>query len=358
MIKKILKTKTTRVPIFIGSGIMSSSLLKSLIISKRVVVITNNRVAKYHLKDLMKKLKGFDLLTLSLSDGEKYKNINTLSRIQDFLIKTNCDRQTTIVALGGGVIGDVVGLASDTFMRGVNLIHIPTTLLSQVDSSIGGKTGINHRLGKNLIGTFKQPHAVIIDTDYLQTLPLKEYLSGMAEVVKYGAINNLNFLRWLNRNSENLLKKDKKTILHAVNISVREKINIVQKDEKESGIRAVLNFGHTLGHAIETSLNYKNLLHGEAVSIGMVFAATISVDINNMSIDQFNLIDSTLQKLNLPTSVPTKIKANELIKHIRYDKKIKDGKNNFVLLRNIGKPHITNSLSAKYINGLIRDFVS
>ena len=358
MIKKTLRTQTNNVPIFIGDKIISISLLKSLIKSKDVVVITNVIVAKYHLKNLKNKLRGFNILTYIIPDGEKYKNIKTLYKIQDFLIKNNCDRQVNIIALGGGVIGDLVGLAADLFLRGVNLIHIPTTLLSQVDSSIGGKTGINHKLGKNLIGTFKQPHAVIISIDLLKTLPDKEFSAGMAEVVKYGAIKSSSFLKWLNKNADNLLMRKNKYVLHAVKTSVKEKIDVVQKDEKESGLRAILNFGHTLGHAIEAASNYKGILHGEAVSIGMVFAASMSVDINKLSIEEFNLLESTLRKLNLPTKVPKKLKSSQLKKHIAFDKKKKNGKNNFVLIKKIGVTQITNTISNAYLNSTIRDFIS
>ena len=358
MIKNTLKTQTNKVPIFIGDNIISKQLLKSLIKSKNVVIITNNIVAKYHLMSLKKKLNNFNILTLKLPDGEKYKNINTLYKIQNFLISNNCDRQVTLIALGGGVIGDLVGLASDIFMRGVDLIHIPTTLLAQVDSSIGGKTGINHKLGKNLIGSFKQPMAIIISIDFLNTLSSKQYSAGMAEVVKYGAINNLTFLRWLNKNADDLIMRKKQKILHAVKTSAREKINVVQKDERESGLRAILNFGHTLGHAIEASLNYKGILHGEAISMGMLFAASISVDIKKLTIEEFNLLESTLKKLKLPTSVPKRVKVDQLVKHIGFDKKKKNGKNNFVLIKKIGVTQITNTISNAYLNSTIRDFIS
>ncbi len=358
MIKNTLKTRTNRVPVFIGDDIVSRKLLKSLIKSKKIVIVTNNTVAKYHLKNLEKKLSDFEVMTLKLPDGEKYKNINTLSKIQDFLINNNCDRQLTIIAFGGGVIGDLVGLASDIFMRGVDVIHIPTTLLAQVDSSIGGKTGINHKLGKNLIGTFKQPIAIIISIDFLKTLSPKQYKAGMAEVVKYGAIGNLTFLKWLNKNADKLMMREKQKVLYAIKTSAREKINIVQKDERESGLRAILNFGHTLGHAIEASLNYKGILHGEAVSVGMLFAASMSVDVDKLIIEEFNLLESTLKKLGLPTSVPKRAKIDHLVKHIGFDKKKKNGKNNFILLKRLGQAYITNSISDKYLMSAIRDFIS
>ena len=200
MIKKTLKTQTNNVPIFIGDKIISISLLKSLIKSKDVVIITNVIVAKYHLKNLKNKLRGFNILTYIIPDGEKYKNIKTLQQIHDYLIKNKYDRSLTIVALGGGVIGDMVAFAADTFMRGVQLIHIPTTLLAQVDSSIGGKCGINHPLGKNMIGSFKHPSVILMDSAILKTLPKREFMAGMAEVIKYGLIKNKSFFKFIDNN--------------------------------------------------------------------------------------------------------------------------------------------------------------
>ena len=353
-----LQLNNIKIPILVGSNILKTINPENYVKKNDVVIITNSTIAKLYLKQTKRMFKDYNVDSLILRDGEKYKNIKTLYKIQDFLVKNNCDRQVNIIALGGGVVGDLVGLAADLFLRGVNLIHIPTTLLSQVDSSIGGKTGINHKLGKNLIGTFKQPHAVIISIDLLKTLPDKEFSAGMAEVVKYGAIKSSSFLKWLNKNADNLLMRKNKYVLHAVKKSVKEKIDVVQKDERESGLRAILNFGHTLGHAIEAASNYKGILHGEAVSIGMVFAASMSVDINKLSIEEFNLLESTLRKLNLPTKVPKKIKSSQLKKHIAFDKKKKNGKNNFVLIKKIGVTHITNTVSNAYLNSTIRDFIS
>tara|TARA_B100001996_G_scaffold153071_1_gene116476 strand:- start:2350 stop:3426 length:1077 start_codon:yes stop_codon:yes gene_type:complete len=358
MKRLFLKTNNKKTPIVIGKNIIKSSLLSKFIDSKDVVIITNTTVGKLHLKKITSSLKKFNINVLTLSDGEQYKNIQTLSKIHDYLIKMNFDRNLTIIALGGGVIGDLVGFASDTFLRGVNLIHIPTSLLAQVDSAIGGKTGINHKFGKNLIGTFKQPNAVIIDINYLLTLPDKEFNSGLAEVVKYGVISNSKFLKWLNNNSDLIIKKNSNALLKIVEISVKEKISVVAKDEKESNIRAFLNFGHTLGHAIEASMSYKNILHGHAVSIGMLFATMLSVDKSTLNIDEFNLIESTIRKLKLPISIPRKISTSKIMSHMSFDKKRKQGKNNFILLKSIGKCYITDKLTNSYITNMIKNFRS
>ena len=358
MIKKTLRTQTNNVPIFIGDKIISNSLLKSLIKSKDVVVITNVIVAKYHLKNLKNKLRGFNILTYIIPDGEKYKNVQVLNKIHNFLIKNKFDRQLTIIGLGGGVIGDLSGLVADTFLRGVNLIHIPTTLLAQVDSSIGGKTGVNHKLGKNLIGTFKHPSLILIDIDFLNTLQGNQFKSGLAEVIKYGAITNRSFLQWFNKNTNKILTRDITALLKIINFSVKAKIKIVELDEKESGIRAYLNFGHTFGHAIESAKKYHGILHGEAISLGMILAAAISIEKSNLNLEDFNLLEDTIRKTKLPADLPLKISKSKIIEHLKYDKKKKLGKNNFILLKSIGSCHITNKITTQYLTNILDSFQS
>ena len=358
MNKLVLKTQNNKVPILIGNKILSKINFSNFIIGKEVCILSNRKIAKLYLTKLKKKLKGFKINTFIIPDGEKYKNVQVLNKIHNFLIKNKFDRQLTIIGLGGCVIGDLSGLVADTFLRGVNLIHIPTTLLAQVDSAIGGKTGVNHKFGKNLIGTFKQPNSVIIDINYLSTLPEKEFNSGLAEVIKYGIISNPKFLKWINNNSNLIIKRNSNSLLKIVEISVKEKISIVMRDEKESNIRAFLNFGHTLGHAIEASMNYKNILHGHAVSIGMIFATMLSVDKGALNIDELNLIESTIKKLGLPINIPSKISTSKIIKHMSFDKKNKGGKNHFVLLKSIGKCYITNKLTNSYITNMIESFRS
>ena len=356
MKKILLKVKNTKVPILIGKDILKKIKYKEYIQNKDIVIITNKTVAKLYLAKIKYSLKGFKVENYILPDGERFKNINELKKIHDFLINKNFDRQLTIIALGGGVIGDLAGFAADTFLRGVDLIHIPTTLLAQVDSSIGGKTGVNHENGKNLIGSFKHPNAVIIDVSLLSTLPERQFISGLAEVIKYGIIGNKSFLNWLNKNTDNILRHKSQELLKMVSVSVREKINIVQKDEKEKDIRVFLNFGHTLGHAIEASQNYKGMLHGEAVGIGMVFASAISVEKSTLTIDDFNLIAETIQNLKLPVNIPAKIRTRDIMKHLSFDKKRKSGKNNFVLLRSIGKCFLTNKINQSFIQKIVGGF--
>jgi len=355
--KKILfKIEGKNIPIIIGNEICSKTSISKYIDYKDVAIITNTKVAHLHLKNLEKSLKSFNVKTLILPDGEKYKNISSLNKVHDFLIKNKFNRNLTVIALGGGVIGDLAGFASDTFLRGVNLIHIPTTLLAQVDSSIGGKTGVNHKYGKNLIGSFKHPMAIFIDTSYLKTLPQKEYISGLSEVVKYGAIGDKVFLKWLNKNSKLILKRDSDSLIKLITNSVKAKVSVVQKDEKESNIRAHLNFGHTLGHAIESSLNYKGISHGEAVSIGMLFASAISVEKSDLKIDEFNLIENTLANFSLPVRIPSSITCAKILKNMMYDKKNRQGKINFVLLTSIGSCCLNDRISDSYILGLLKTF--
>ena len=357
--KKILfKIDGRKIPIFVGHNVCGKASISKYIDYKDIVIITNTKIAKLHLKKLEKSLKSFNVKTLIFPDGEKYKNISSLNKIHDFLIKSKFNRNLTVIALGGGVIGDLAGFASDTFLRGVNLIHIPTTLLAQVDSSIGGKTGVNHKYGKNLIGSFKHPVAIFIDIRYLKTLPQKEYISGLSEVVKYGAIGDRAFLRWLNTNSKLILERDPDSLVKLILMSVKAKVSVVQKDEKESNIRAHLNFGHTLGHAIESSLNYKGISHGEAVSIGMLFASAISVEKSDLKIDEFNLIENTLANFSLPVRIPSSIPGAKILQNMTYDKKNKKGKINFVLLTSIGSCCLNDHIDDRYILGLLKTFQS
>ena len=351
-----LKVSTKTVPITIGNNIITRKSLDAYVKTNNVVVITNTTVARLYLKDLKKVLYKRNIFSYVLPDGEKYKNINSLNKIHDYLIKSKLNRDITILAFGGGVIGDIAAFAADTFLRGVPLIHIPTTLLAQVDSSMGGKCGINHTLGKNLIGSFKHPEAVLIDIKYLKTLTDKEYISGLAEVVKYGAISNPSFLKWLNKYSNQILNRQTTSLIKLINTSVKEKVKIVHKDEKESNIRAYLNFGHTLGHAVESAMDYKKILHGEAISLGMVFASALSVEKTSLTIDEFNLIVNTLEKFCLPIQIPSKLKTTKIMQHMDFDKKKKDGKINFVLLKSLGECMVFDRLSRVYISKMVNTF--
>ncbi len=358
MKKIILTTKNNKVPIIVGDNILNNFNLSKYVSNKDVLIITNTTIGKLYLKKTMALFKKYNVNTLKLPDGEKYKNKDTLNKIYNFLIKHKYDRSLTLVALGGGVIGDLVAYASDTFMRGVSLIHIPTTLLAQVDSSIGGKCGINHKLGKNLIGSFKHPNLVLIDISVLKSLPTREFKAGMAEVIKYGLIKDKKFFEFLNKNNKKILNLDSKCLLKIISTCVSSKSNIVKEDELEGGIRALLNFGHTFGHAIEASKNYKGILHGEAVSIGMNIASAISADNQYISDKDYCEIEDTLISFGLPTSVPQKISTGTLMKHINHDKKKISGKNRFILLKGIGNAFISSNLDNKYLKELSKNFIS
>tara|TARA_B100001113_G_scaffold61208_1_gene46595 strand:- start:326 stop:1408 length:1083 start_codon:yes stop_codon:yes gene_type:complete len=358
-VKKItLTTNHCKVPIIIGNNIFNNFNLSKYVANKDVLIITNTTVGKLYITKIENLFKNFSLNTLILPDGEKYKNKDTLNKIYNFLIKNKYDRSVTLVALGGGVIGDLVAYAADTFMRGVSLIHIPTSLLAQVDSSIGGKCGINHELGKNLIGSFKHPNLVLIDIAVLKTLPHREFKSGMAEVIKYGLIKDKSFFSFLNKNIKNILNLKNDLILKMITTCVSSKSNIVKEDELEGGMRALLNFGHTFGHAIEASKNYKGILHGEAVSIGMNIASAISADNQYISDKDYCEIEDTLIAFGLPTLVPKNISTTNLMKHINHDKKKMSGKNRFVLLKGIGNAFISNKLDNKYLKELSKNFIS
>ena len=356
MKKVILRLSNKNIPVYIGNNILSKSLISNHIKQKDVVIITNTKIAKLHLNTVKRSLKNFTVKTLVLPDGERFKNTGTLNKIHDYLIKSKFNRDLTIIALGGGVIGDLVAFAADTFLRGVDLIHIPTSLLAQVDSSVGGKSGINHRNGKNLIGSFKHPEAIFVDTNFLQTLPKKEFISGLAEVVKYGAIGNITFLKWLYKESENISQRKTAALIKLITTSIKAKVGIVQKDEKESNIRAHLNFGHTLGHAVESAMEYKGILHGEAVSIGMNFAAAISVEKSSLEIAEYNLLETTLSRLGLPTQIPSSISNKNIMMHMSFDKKKKNGKNHFVLLKSLGDSYVTDKLTTAYISKFVKTF--
>jgi len=264
-------------PIYIGPGLLRNKELYSPHIKGRqVLIVTNETVAPIYLDDVMSALTDYQVDTVILPDGEKYKDLDTLNMIFDELLDRRHNRTTTLIALGGGVIGDMTGFAAATYQRGVNFIQVPTTLLSQVDSSVGGKTAVNHPLGKNMIGAFHQPQAVIADTDTLETLPLREMAAGMAEVIKYGLISDSEFYAWLQDNVAGLMSGDDESLAEAIYRSCENKASVVAQDEREGGIRATLNLGHTFGHAIEAHQGYGKWLHGEAVGAGMMMAADLS----------------------------------------------------------------------------------
>lgn len=324
-------------PIHIGEGLLDrAELLLPHIKSKQVCVVTNTTVAPLLLDKVKRALTGLQLSVVILPDGEEHKTLETVATIYDTLLESSFSRSCTLIALGGGVIGDMTGFAAATYQRGVNFIQIPTTLLSQVDSSVGGKTGVNRPQGKNMVGAFFQPRCVLADTATLSTLPERELKAGLAEVIKYGLINNVEFYHWLQQELPALLQRDPAALRHAIKVSCAEKAAIVAADETEGGLRAILNLGHTFGHAIETAMGYGAWLHGEAVATGMVMAADLSWRLGYLAQQDAQAIKALVAAAGLPV-VPPDIAEDTFLKLMGKDKKADQGKMKFILLKAIGK---------------------
>jgi 3-dehydroquinate synthase len=327
-------------PIYIGSGLLQNKdLLVKHIKSKQVLIVTNTTVSAYYLQQLLENLDGFgfQIETIELPDGEEYKELLYLTKIFDLLLEKKYSRNATLIALGGGVIGDMGGFAAACYQRGIPFIQMPTTVLAQVDSSVGGKTGVNHPLGKNMIGAFYQPQCVIADMDVLATLDKRQLVAGLAEVIKYGLIRDLAFFEWLEQNITQLLNRDKQAFSYVIEQSCINKAEIVAEDEFESGIRATLNLGHTFGHAIETGMGYGHYLHGEAVSIGIGFAADLSQRMGWLSEGDVTRIISLLKRAGLPVEPPKEMEVTRYIELMAVDKKNIDGKIRLILLESLGK---------------------
>lgn len=344
-------------PIYIGRDLLSDkTCFEKHISGQQVMVVTNSTVAPIYLDKVIKLLDKCNTEVTILPDGEQYKTLGTANIIFDALLKAKFDRSATLIALGGGVVGDITGFAAASYQRGVNFIQIPTTLLSQVDSSVGGKTGVNHELGKNMVGAFHQPQAVIIDVDTLETLNDREFSAGMAEVIKYGLLGNVDFLLELEKNVDAIMNRDKNLIIDAVYRSCEDKANIVAEDEFEHGKRSLLNFGHTFGHGIENILGYGTYLHGEAISIGMYMAAKLSELEGNLSVDDVERVKNILTKAKLPCNIEGEVSSENLIKAMSIDKKAIDGNIRLVLLRSIGNSFITGSYSQENFNKVVSNF--
>ncbi|XP_042464192.1 3-dehydroquinate synthase, chloroplastic-like [Zingiber officinale] len=349
-------------PIYIGSGLLDvPDLLQRHVHGKSVLIVTNTTIAPLYLDRVVKALtQGNPDVTVEsviLPDGEKYKNMETLMKVFDKAIECRMDRRCTFVALGGGVIGDMCGFAAAAFLRGVNFIQIPTTLMAQVDSSVGGKTGVNHPLGKNLIGAFYQPQSVLIDTDTLNTLPDRELASGIAEVVKYGLIRDADFFEWQERNMQSLLARDPSTLACAIKRSCENKAEVVSLDEKESGMRATLNLGHTFGHAIETVYGYGQWLHGEAVSAGMVMAVDMSRRLGWIDDSIVERVHRILQEAKLPTHPPEVMTVEKFKSVMAVDKKVADGLLRLILLKGpLGNCVFTGDYDRKALDETLRAF--
>lgn len=333
-------------PIYIGEHLLSRPELLHRHISGRKVLVVSNETVLPLLQDKIKSaLDGYDYRMLALPDGEQYKTLESLNIIYTELLNNHYDRHCTLIALGGGVVGDITGFAAATYQRGVHFIQVPTTLLAQVDSSVGGKTAVNHELGKNMIGAFYQPLSVLADITTLNTLPPRELSAGLAEVIKYGLIRSNDFFEWLEINFSKLLNLDPKALGEAIERSCRCKAEIVAADEHEQGLRALLNLGHTFGHAIETFVKYQGWLHGEAIAVGMLLAAEFSHRCGHLSENDVNRIKKLLANINLPTDPPANMRAEDFLQLMARDKKVKDGKIRLVLLERIGHAIISDNYS-------------
>jgi 3-dehydroquinate synthase len=329
-------------PIHIGAGLAGQGQLYAAhVAGRRAAVVTNATVAPLHAARVEAALVAADAspMRIVLPDGEAFKDWQHLDRIFAALLEAKADRHTVMVAVGGGVVGDMAGFAAAAYQRGISHVQVPTTLLAQVDSSVGGKTAINHPLGKNMIGAFHQPAAVIADTDTLATLPRREYASGLAEVVKYGAIRDLDFLAWIEREADALLRRDGAALAHAIRRSCELKAHVVASDEREAGVRALLNFGHTFAHAIESAAGYGSWLHGEAVAAGMVLAARLSERLGRIPAAEVERLRSLLQRFGLPVAAPG-YPVDTWLEFMGRDKKNEGGRITLVLLDRLGEAKV------------------
>ena len=333
-------------PIYIGPGvILRADLLLPHLGARKVVVVTNTTVAPLYAEAISKLLReaGIESSRFEVPDGEQFKNWETLNSVFNFLLEQHSDRMTTLIALGGGVVGDLTGFAAACYQRGVPFIQVPTTLLAQVDSSVGGKTAINHPRGKNMIGAFYQPQAVLADTDTLNTLPDRELAAGIAEVIKYGLIRDPVFFDWLERNIARLSARDPEALAYAIERSCHNKAELVALDERETGVRAWLNLGHTFGHAIETGLGFGTWLHGEAVAAGIVLAAELSRRLGWIGSRDVDRIADILSRARLPVAAPD-LGVGRYLELMEHDKKVEGGKIRFVLLKSIGEAFVTDDV--------------
>jgi 3-dehydroquinate synthase len=337
-------------PIYISSGSLTQDEIYARHIkSKQILVVTNETIAPLYLHKVLDKLQGYTTANVILPDGEQHKSLAVLNQIFDALLQNKFGRNATLIALGGGVIGDMGGFAAACYQRGIPFIQIPTTLLAQVDSSVGGKTGVNHPLGKNMIGAFYQPQCVIADTDVLDTLDDRQLSAGLAEVIKYGLIRDAEFFGWLEDNMDALLARDKDALAFAIERSCSNKAAVVAEDEIESGVRATLNLGHTFGHAIETGMGYGEYLHGEAVAIGTCQAADLSLRKGWLSDIDMERIQTLFKKAGLPVTPPKALEPERFLQLMSVDKKNVDGEIRFILLKAIGLATLPTGVDEKLL---------
>jgi 3-dehydroquinate synthase len=342
-------------PIYIGEDIFCDlGLLTPHLIGKQILIVSQENIAQHYLAKLQANLANFQCNSVLLPTGERYKTLAEWQTVLDVLLQHKHERSTTLIALGGGIVGDITGFAAACYLRGVNYIQIATTLIAQVDSAIGGKTAVNHPLAKNMIGAFHQPVCVIADIALLRTLPQREYIAGLAEVVKYALIYAVDFFNWLENNIDKLLVRDTGALLHAVHTSVAIKTNIVMQDECDQDLRNILNFGHTFGHALEAANHYENLLHGEAILIGMQMAIHLSVTVTGLAPASATRILKLLQKITFPLLPFELPEPMHFLQWLQHDKKILAGKNHFILLEAIGHAIKTAAVSDTQIISAIK----
>lgn len=346
-----VELKQRRYPIYIGAQLLSNTALYPLKKKDKVMVVSNATIAQHYLSPVEKTLQqiGCHIESVLLPDGEAFKSLESLNLIFTALLQANYGRDCTIIALGGGVIGDMAGFAAACYQRGVRFIQIPTTLLAQVDSSVGGKTAVNHELGKNMIGAFYQPSAVIIDTNTLQTLPKPEVSAGLAEVIKYGAILDADFLQWLEQKMPQLMQLEPQVLQQCIARCCQIKADVVARDETEQGERALLNLGHTFGHAIETYLGYGKWLHGEAVAVGCMMAAEVSQALGQLSPDDKLRLARLFQQANLPIHAPKEMPLTAYLPLMMRDKKVLAGKLRLVLLKQLGQAYVANQIDSEWV---------
>lgn len=341
-------------PIHIGPNLLGrTDLIQPYVAGRQVMIVTNETVAPLYLQQALQGFSAWQCQQLVLPDGEQYKTLEIWNRIFDALLGARFDRRCTLVALGGGVIGDMTGFAAACYQRGVDFIQIPTTLLSQVDSSVGGKTGVNHPLGKNMIGAFHQPRLVLADTTTLNTLDDRQLSAGLAEVIKYGLINDAPFLSWLEENMGALRARDQSALSYAIARSCQDKAEIVAADERESGRRALLNLGHTFGHAIETGMGYGEWLHGEAVGAGMAMAAELSAQLGWITAEASQRACRLIEQAGLPVQAPQELGSQRFLELMAVDKKVQDGKLRLVLMRGLGESVITDQVGPEEITRML-----
>lgn len=345
-------------PIFIGSDLFRAENLIPYIKGNQVLIVSNETVAPLYLDQLKAVLPSVQVDDVILPDGEQFKTLDQLGAVYDRLLACRHNRTTTLIALGGGVVGDMTGFAAASYQRGVNFIQIPTTLLSQVDSSVGGKTGVNHPLGKNMIGAFHQPQVVLASVDVLSTLPDRELSAGLAEVIKYGLVYDITFLEWLEANIAGLIGRDTALLSHAIYRSCQLKAEVVAQDEKESGVRALLNLGHTFGHAIESCQGYGNWLHGEAVAAGTVMAADLSRRLGWICDADYQRVVRIMQAANLPVEAPEGMTADEFMSLMAVDKKVIDGQLRLILLSELGKAVVTDQFDPQVLQQTLTCFTA